>query len=324
MLKELLPRVVASLACVIASLACLVLAGSLSFAPHRIADVAQGLAPGLALLGVAGIWVSYFAERQASKDLMRDVHNHFSIVSAVTQAGIRNVYYHDVRVRHPEPGAATQREDPEFRSRVCSELSGAQSEVRILAIAAREFFHQGQGFAFDTVQDLPHNVGLRVLLLHPWCEYAVSRALRESKIVNAFARFRDSRLYTDVLASCASVLTDFSGKNIQVRLYKSSSAMWFLAVGDLAFVEQYHYGTGGRASGKVPLVELNAGTTYCRELEGHFEHLWELSAPWALDKKLLDRLTTPDLDGAEWQHFTESVRYSRPDLFSETAAVGAH
>lgn len=264
---------------------------------------------GLLVLAVAGIWVSFFAERQAARSIKDDIDARFSILSSSLQARISDIYYEEV----PD---VSNRANQRLRARVVTELDRARGDVRVLAIAARELFHEGQGFAFQSMQSLMRDqhqrAGVRILLIHPLSEQAVSRALREDLQHRDFACYRSSRLYTDVLQSC-EFLVQRASSRVEVRLYKVFPACFLLLVNDAAFVEQYHFGTGGRASGKVPLYEVAKGGTCYGQFEGHFEHVWAISKPYALTRSLVDTLNSPDRE--QWGALESSLRFSRPDLF---------
>ncbi|MCP4566713.1 MAG: hypothetical protein GY841_03930 [FCB group bacterium] len=155
---------------------------------------------------------------------------------------------------------------------------------------------------------------MRLLLLHPWCEQAVSRGLREDPEHNTFERYRDTRLYQDVTRSCDTLVNWTShGECVKARLYKVMPSSFFIMTSDVVFVEEYHFGTGGRASGKVPTLEVRKGNKLYTQLQGHFEFIWGISEQFQLSADLVTSLRNPV--ERESKSFEESIRFSRPDLF---------
>ena len=168
---------------------------------------------------------------------------------------------------------------------------------------------------------------MEVLLLHPWCEAAVSRGLHEDVVIESFSDYKKTQLFTDVILSCRTLVHWMKEKDtkLKVRLYKTLPACFLLVFNDVCFLEQYHFGTVGRASGKVPIAEIRnvlreqspgseGASTYYGELAGHFDHVWETADGNDLDKAgtFLAKLEEPD--EAMLDAFRSSVLYTRPDL----------
>lgn len=298
--QEILVRLVASLL--------LVVIASVFWVTARMLDTPvspewlYGISSGLIVLGIAGIWVSYFAEKQAGKNITRRVDSRFSILTSCFDAGIYNLY----KTRH----------DPALRETLLTEMQKTRDEIRILAVAAREFLHEGQegeDFAYHIMRSLAQDKRMRLLLLHPWCEQAVSRGLWEDPQHSTFERYRDTRLYQDVTRSCDTLVEWANAtSNFLVRLYKVMPSCFLILTDDVMFVEQYHFGTGGRASGKVPVWEVHKGSRLYEQFEGHFEHVWETAEPFLLCSDLAKSLRGPS--EKERELFEATIEFARPDL----------
>lgn len=303
---EILVRLVASFA--LAFFAAVMWIIACQVAGTTLREWLFGISSGLLVLGVAGIWVSYFAERQAGKNITRRVDNRFSILTSCFDAGINNVF----RNRH----------DTDFRERLIVEMRKSREPVRVLAVAAREFLHEGQeseGFAYHIIRSLSKENEMQFLLLHPWCEQAVSRGLWEDPQHSTFDRYQDTRLFQDVTRSSDTIVEwQASGSKVGTRLYKVMPSCFLILTSDVVFVEEYQFGTGGRASGKVPVVEALKGTRLYEQLDGHFKYIWETASEYELSSSLAESLRNPST--AEVQEFERTIRFLRPDLFTEAPA----
>lgn len=270
-----------------------------------------GVISELLVLSLAGIWISYVVERQTAKATREGIDKRFEILSSTLHAKIQKVYYDE------EPRVSNRR-GPEYQTDLNLELEKTRGEVRIMAIAAREFLHDGHGigFIYHTLQLLLQqtNPQVRILLLHPWCEQAVSRGLHEDKVHSQISNYQDTRLFQEIMRSC-EVLAKWmeSSECVQARLYKVMPACFLVFVNDVVFIEQYHFGAGGRASGKVPVLKVSKGGNIYTQLDGHFEHIWEISAPYQITSEFVQDLKHPDENYLE--QFIGSLRFLRPDLF---------
>lgn len=301
--QAILIRLAGSLAVVTIALV-LVLVTYFSKIEPKLSESLENISCGLIVLGLAGIWVSYFAERQAGKEIGRNVEDRFSIVTATLDAGITRLY--------------PNRDNPGLKDAILGEMKKTRGPIKILAIAAREFFHQGQDIvwsAYGTINSLAKERDIRVLLLHPWCEQAVSRALREDPQHNTFDRYQDTRLFQDVMRSC-DTLDEWrkSGSKVEARLYKVMPGCFVIMTNEVLFVEPYHFGTGGRASGKVPVIEAWKGSKLYDQFEGHFEYVWTSASHFALQGDFVKHLR--ERSNEECIEFERAVRFSRPDLFT--------
>lgn len=273
---------------------------------------------GLIVIGAAGIWVSYFVERQAILslqenvgDLTKGIDARFSVLKTIVEAKIEGLYYHPVNSRDID----------RYRRDLLEELDRARNEIRILAVAAREFLFRGEGFAAGVLESILNpkskkydkSASLKLLLLHPCSEQAVSRGLREHPDCE-FDSFEDTNLWQDVKKSCITVF-DWRKKkyNVEARLYKVSPSCFLVFVNDFLFAEFYHFGAGGRASGKVPLMKISATSELYQELKGHFDYVWYTAKCFVLDDVLLEKIKEPG--AAKEQGFVQNVMFSRQDLF---------
>lgn len=103
--------------------------------------------------------------------------------------------------------------------------------------------------------------------------------------------------------------------NIDARLYKVAPSCFLVFVNDFLFAEFYHFGAGGRASGKVPLFRISSTSNLYRELKGHFDFVWETARCFKLNDTLFEDITKPDATKDE--NFIQNIKFSRPDLFDE-------
>jgi hypothetical protein len=223
-------------------------------------ELISNVACGLFVLGAAGIWVTYFAERQAIASLRQRIDACFSILQTSNKAGIEDSFYDPSNVRDVGP----------YKEELLKELESAKGEIRILAVAGREFFHEGQGFASAALKRAIEaasarrgdpNLALKVLLLHPLSEPAVTRGLRE-KGYQDVAFFEDTDLWTDVGRSCVTICAwKRDGYPIEARLYKVMPCCFLIFINDVLYAEFYHLGAGGRASGKVILSPSGGETS---------------------------------------------------------------
>jgi len=273
---------------------------------------------GLIVLGAAGIWVSYFVERQAIislqdkiGELTTEIDARFSVLKTIVEAKIEDLYYDPVNSRDVNP----------YHRDLLEELDRARNEIRIIAVAAREFLFRGEGFAAGVLESVldPKNkkydksASLKVLLLHPCSEQAVSRGLREHPD-REFDSFEDTNLWQDVKKSCITICDWRKNKyNVEARLYKVSPSCFLVFVNDFLFAEFYHFGAGGRASGKVPLMKICATSELYQELKGHFDYVWDTAKCFVLNDALLEEIKKP---GAAKEHdFVQNINFCRPDLF---------
>jgi len=296
--------------------------------------ILYSVASGVVVLGTAGVWVSYFAERLAVAYMAKRVSDFnstlssevnrleqgVSLLATASRAGVSHLYYQEA-IEQPE------RHDAAYKNRIAHLLKKRNSRIRILAIAGRDFFHPGKDLALEDLHDFARHDTVEVLLLHPWCEAAVSRALREDLNVKTLGEYTKTQLYEDVMRSSRTLVpwTEENDTKIKVRLYKTIPACFLLAFDDVCFVEQYHFGTGGRASGKVPIAEVRnvssreapeeedrRPTTYYGELIGHFDHMWKMAEGNELNQELLLEMDSPSETFLGC--FRQSVFYARPDL----------
>ena len=300
------------------------------FSETTVGFLLSNLASGTLVLSFA-IWISYFAEKSAVAYLHNRTRNFdarltaeinkleqgVSLLATANRAGLSNLYFQEVN-------EAGERHDAAYKTTIARLLNQKQKRIRILAIAGRDFFAPGLGISGVNLLDLSRKCIVEILLLHPWCEAAVSRGLREGSPSDTFEDYQKTQLYEDIIRSCRTldrwmkeagspddVASNDNAKpthGLTVRLYKTVPTCFLLLLDDVCFLEQYHFGTGGRASGKVPTAEVRnvhsrqapgdkdrTESTYYGELEGHFLHVWETAEEWHLDRngELLETLENP-------------------------------
>jgi len=275
---------------------------------------------GLFVLGLAGIWVSYFAEREAGREIRRDVDARFSILVTMRNAHVNDAYYDETPDQMPGAQDVTR-----FRQAVKHELNTSQGEVGILAIAARGFLHDGDGFACSDLRELLKRYAergdrgldgqgqplVKVMLLHPMCEQAVSRAFREDSRYDSHEDYGKTRLWSDVQQSWETAVSWREGQELplEARAYMVFPACCLLFINDVVYVEPYHFGKDRtRASGRVPILRVTKGGAYYAQLKGHFDHVWRTSSAWKITEELFQKLDPTDTA------FWDSVKYVHPEL----------
>jgi len=305
---------------IIATIVLLVVAAVLLVVSYKVPFLSwvANVSCGLIVLGTAGIWVSFFAERQLLLSMRESINaltggidSRFSILKTTVEAKIDDLYY--------DP--ANSRDVDQYRHDLMQEIDKPRGEIRILAVAAREFLFRDEGFAANALENVINpdsrkhdpGVSLRLLLLHPCSEPAVSRALREHKDRN-FESLEDTNLWQDVRKSCITIC-DWQRRDYKVtaRLYKVAPCCFLVFVNDLLFAEFYHFGAGGRASGKVPLMRISRPSDLYKELEGHFSYVWESAKCFDLNENLFKNIKNPS--ASKEKQFVENIKFSRPDLF---------
>ena len=317
----LLARIIASLVLVLLAVALWVAGGKI---PPASPEWIAGVGSGLIVLGFAGIWVSFFAERQATKELssdmrglfcqlssgcgktIREIDERFSILAACRNAQLHDAYY--------DAEADDIRALGKLRNRILSEIRRATGTVRILGVSARGYLKEGDGFAAVPLKHLLEDqdrrrVAVQALLLHPTCEQAVYRALQEDQRSD-MAHFNHSQLWDDITSS-ARYLVNWAEKEqlaIEGRFYKMAPQCFLLIINDVIFWEQYHLGTGGRASGTVPVFEVSKESPLGRQFLGHFDAVWRSAAEWPVKASQLDALEGSCQDSVKGFDYCQAVR----------------
>jgi len=186
----------------------------------------------------------------------------------------------------------------------------------LLTVAGLEYLHAGAE-AYGLLEDWLKRSGgkgarLKVLLLHPWSEQAVSRALREDR--RPFAEYTETNLWMEVLTSCTNLVKwqETWPEAVEGRLYKVSPACFLLFVNDVLFYEQYHFGAGGRASKKIPMFVIARGSPVYEQLDGHFSHVWDTASPHRLTGDLVRDIK--DANSELRRQLDLLIACARPDL----------
>ncbi len=73
-------------------------------------------------------------------------------------------------------------------------------------------------------------------------------------------------------------------------------------------IEHYHLGIGNiLAAGRIPIIETNRNSSYYKHLKGHFDHVWKISEPFIVDRKLIQELKNPpDTKWGEFKYVVEA------------------
>jgi len=292
---------------------------------HPSKDWALSVSSGLAVLGIAGIWVSFLAQRRLQGSISRTINDSFSIVKSIMQMGIDDIYYDALC----DGSSYSEDERSRYHKDLKAEIGRAQGEIRILGIALRDFFHLDRDIFYGMIKSLIESkrVRPRVLLLHPWSEQGISRAFHEqADDLKELNQYDNSQLYHDITVSCQTILrfhlalqsvpedhtqTNKPSEDLDswARLYTVLPAYFLVFVNDVVFVEHYGFGSGGRASGKVPLFKIHSGTNYYNELQAHFEWVWKTANP--VTKDVISDLGR---GSSAVPNFLSTINFLRPDI----------
>ncbi len=216
---------------IIATLACIIIFFILIFISYHLnSDLFQSfmngtwlipVASGILVLGVAGIWVTYFTEKFSSKRLINEINSRFYLQKVLIESGIKGLYFFE---------GAEQSEDEKtrFRDRFKSILKREKGEICVIAIAFRSCLHGGEiGFGFDEFKNACEDSkrSFKILLLHPLSEPAYTRGTHEHELYKTISQYKETKLYKHIIESCETIL-ERKDKNskIEARLYKVSPA----------------------------------------------------------------------------------------------------
>ena len=213
------------------------------------------------------------------------------------QSGISNIYTNSVRARE----------------RIIRLIESAENRIWIQGISLYPMLMSAVTRAIeDAVQR--RGVDIRLLILDPDCEQAISKSYQElvatradASVGESWERYRRdpathrrSQLYNMIRESIRRAI-EIGGpadpNRYQVRLYDSAPGSYLLLVDDRGLVEQYHYGAEPRShrsplelAEEMPLVEYQAegsnlfptdgGHRPFSFLENHFDFVFtQLSRP---------------------------------------------
>lgn len=176
----------------------------------------------------------------------------------------------------------------------------ANSKVRLIGISLNDFVQgmdQTLMEAWNTIQafvrneksidDRKRGLDIRVLIIDPKCFGAKLRSEAESKSSSAL----QERLETDVHAAAKDLqkLTteanpDETGVGFQCRLYRLPPTLFLCWVDSVCYVQQYHFWSSRDNRTPTPILKFRklaaSATTYPyhREMEHHFDWIWENAA----------------------------------------------
>jgi hypothetical protein len=207
-----------------------------------------------------------------------------SILEDLRKAGIANAY---------------NRRDVAMK-RILELLPTARESIWLMGISLRKFFHRSSELR-DRIRALQgHPLEWRALVIDPETDQALFRSLREQETTykkmlregqlnyshlakdELFNRFTpiytQMQLYTDVMQTKSNVKVAIEelGLRISLRFYRAAPVAFLAIIDDFLFVEQYHYGaiTDDRVAEQVPVLEFRRGSDMFRQLQGHFEYVW--------------------------------------------------
>lgn len=302
---SVLLRITVTLVLLIVSLV-LLMAGAIQIDGQLIG----GVVAGLLVLATAGIWISFFAEREAQRTV-------FTTAEGIRQATELSRACVETGLLHIFPSS----DDEAYHHFVSDRLLRAhrRSEIRVAGIASRGFFHADGGPNNPQIKQLAaREVPMRVILLHPFFEPAISRAIREDNNRKYFDEHIHSILAEDVIRSCEGIV-GLGANSIQTRLCSTAVSCRLTFIGDILIFEPHHFGSAKqRASMATPVFVFRIDAAFSRRLSDHFEFLWEISESFAVSADLVKDLRS------QWNSQGDLRRYMRicrPDLFP--AGVGA-
>lgn len=296
-------RIVATLILLLISLAIFIF-GALEIDKQLIAEIVAGLL----VLATAGIWVSYRAEEEARRTVIAtaaEIRQATELSRACVQIGLLHIF----------PSS----DDQEYHKFVSDQLLRAHrnSEIRVLGVACRGFFHADGGPNNLQIKSLAaREVPMRVILTHPFFEPAITRAIREDRNRKDLSDYLDSILLTDVLLSCDGII-GLGKKSIQARLCPVTPGCRATFIGDLLILEPLHFGSENqRASLDTPVLVFRNDTLFAHHFSDHFEFLWNISSPFEVSPTLVRALRPKNARIEEQVHLLEYMRMCRPDLLA--------
>ena len=299
---SILLRALLTLVLLIISLV-LLLAGAIQIDGQLIGSIVAGLL----VLATAGIWISFFAEKEAQRTV-------FATAEGIRQATELSRACVEIGLLQVFPSS----DDESYHHFISDRLLRAhrRSEIKVAGIASRGFFHADGGPNNPQIKQLAiREVPMRVILLHPFFEAAISRGIREDSNRQYFDEHIHSILTEDVIRSCEGIV-GLGTSSIQARLCPTAISCRLTFVGDLLIFEPHHFGTANqRASIATPVFVLRDDAAFSRRLSDHFEFLWEISRTFVVNAELVRNLR---LQAARWQAEADIRKYvyaCRRDLF---------
>jgi hypothetical protein len=161
--------------------------------------------------------------------------------------------------------------------RISCLLKKEQSEIKLIGISLRDFFHAGNDY-YKIISDIVNvtnpKIKIKALLLDPLSQQGLLRSKREEPKVEK------GNLYSEVITTLRSIdRLKGQGADIEVKLYSAAPNCFAVIISEGVLVEQYHYGSpepdATILGGKVPILEFHKNSSTCRELNGHFDFIWQ-------------------------------------------------
>ncbi len=235
------------------------------------------------------------------------IQDRFAIVKGAEGAQVRRLYA-DRQAALQEIELEAQRANRQIDILCVSGTDLVQPNTAVLAEIGRRFRDKS-------------GVKIRVLILDPRSRYAVERSVREE--AENFPPpnpqqfdYPNKKLCEDTLLALRQLQTiiDESASNnpepfqLSVRLYNSAPMMFYLALDDRVFVEQYHLGIPTSQSGipftrclgkAVPTVEVPVSSELGHTIENHFKYLWERSAAREMNIGAYEKIVS-SLNSTDW------------------------
>jgi len=299
---SILSRVVVTLALLLISVATLYL-GRLEIDKQLVI----GVVTGLIVLATAGLWVSFFAEREAQRTgqaTAEGIRQATDLSRACVEVGLLQIF----------PSS----DEEEYHHFVGDRLLRAhrRSEIRVAGIACRAFFHADGGPNNPQIKQLAaREVPMRVILLHPFFEPAITRAIREDSNRTHFSEHPHSMLVSDIIRSCEGIV-GLHAKSIEARLCPVAVTCRLTFVSDILMFEPHHFGSHKeRASIATPVFIVKSDVEFAHRLANHFEFLWEISKPFIVSSDLIGELRSRNVQGDAQSYLGYYMQACRPDLF---------
>jgi hypothetical protein len=151
-------------------------------------------------------------------------------------------------------------------------------EIRLIGISLRDYFHAGKGL-HTAIVEASDRVSVRALILDPYSDQGRYRSEREEPGVNTSG----GNLFSEVKTSIRTVerlqMQGKQGLKMDARLYFGSPSCFAVLTSESLIVEQYHYGRSELGAnilgGKVAVLEYSRDSAMYKEIDGHFDHIWE-------------------------------------------------
>lgn len=254
-------------------------------ASESIQDIDAGTAPGQ-LMG-----------RQRARQPVADFNTNESLKSALSQ--LNQVM--SGAVDHGITGIlGPRRLDPATPAAIAAELEAADGEVLLQGVGLREFFgDKDHTVILRRMAAEDRSVSVRALLVNPTGQFARARTVAQDgeqfaddALFRAGPLFGDSWRSLNVISSLMKSSREQDNFQLDVRFLDHWPSAYLVLTRRCAFVEMYHFGRSDvgiddtSIDGLIPMLKVDAGSSYYNLLRNHFDYLWSGRNPFVASQTL--------------------------------------